>query len=1178
MIDSGARNNLITESAADKLGAQKVHFVWNQALDIEGRQLSHTPDYAYKLTLISPSRTISHHYFRPMTMPFPIVLGMPWLYCENPDIDWRTGDVRARIAPSSVDYDLGDADDPDCHISAIIEDEEVEKFIFNPDAEDEAFRMGLIANDLPILAWLVDSDAGGPPPTEVPINIREFAEVFNRERSQKLPEYRGPPLDMEIHIQAGKTVKKAPIYNTSHHEHELMKSFLTDYSNINFIRPSKSPITSPVLFADKKGGGDRLCVDYRRLNAVTIKNNYPIPLVSVMLQQFKGARWFTKLDLVNGYHHLRIAKGFEYLTAFACRYGVFEWLVMPFGLCNAPAQFQEFINHVLGDLLDVIVVAYLDDIVIYTDGTEEEHWEAVRKVLANLEDHDVVANLKKSRFAQKRIDSLGFIVDSDGAHMDEKRVQAIVEWPKPKNLKELRVFLGFANFYRRWIEAYSRTTVPLTDMFKANAKFDWTEKAQNAFDNLKAAFTKAPLLCYFDHEKESLMHTDASGFAISAIFSQIQEDSHPHPVAFYSRKLSSAERNYTTHDAELLAIVEGAKHFRHWLLSSPKPVPVYTDHSNLRPFLLTKTLTRQQVRWSTLLAECNVEIRPVKGTRNPADGPSRRPDYVPKPNELTELSNSLAKLIVSSREEYDTENAATLASVQDVAQDNETANKVLEDTEAPDTNLIDEIRSALPADLASLVPDSDSEDYIITNGLLFYQDRIVIPDEAVDLHQRIIREFHDSPAAGHFGKHKTQSLLLRHFKWKTLRKDVEAYIAGCDTCKRIKPVYAKAHGQLTQLPVPAKPWDSVSMDFIVDLPLSGSVVDFLLYDCILVIVDRFTKMALFHPVRKDTTAEQFALIFIQLVFSNYGVPSTIVSDRDHLFTSAFWRYLSKRLTTDHRLSTAVHPRTNGQTERLNQILEIYLRAYCNFRQDNWRDLLGVAQFAYNNSVHSGSKTSPFYALYGRHPTPPQLSDLNIQTESDHNAERWATHMEEVRQFVQDNLIHAQNLAQKYGESDTTEFAEGDMVWLNGKNIKTQRPSKKLDHLWHGPFVITQKVGTQAYRLRLPADYHIHDVFHISLLRKDTTGATPADLGETNINRSSWEVAEILDSKYIRRKLNYRVRYLGRPQHDDAWVRPNAIPDGAELIKQFHERYPSRPGPDDTQYEFVQEGGTGIALP
>ena len=368
----------------------------------------------------------------------------------------------------------------------------------------------------------------------------------------------------------------------------------------------QSPAGAPILFIKKKYGSLRLAVDYRGLNKITKKDRYPLPLIPNLLDRL--ARSFTKLDLRGAYNLVRIADGVEWKTEFRTRYGSYKFLVMHYGLTNAPASFQRFMNDIFKDMLDVCVVIYLDDILIYSDNPAE-HDNHVREVLRRLRLNNLYAKVEKCEFGVETTNFLGFIVSPNGLQMDESKVQTIRDWPTPRKVKEVQSFLGFANFYRRFIANYSDMTVPLTRLTRKNAPWSWTPACEEAFGLLKGSFSSAPILHHFDPTLPPVVETDASDYAIAGILSVRTDDGDVHPVAFYSRTLTGAELNYDTHDKELLAIFGAFKTWRHYLESPQHTIDVVTDHKNLEYFSTTKTLTRRQARWSEYLSAFNMVIR-----------------------------------------------------------------------------------------------------------------------------------------------------------------------------------------------------------------------------------------------------------------------------------------------------------------------------------------------------------------------------------------------------------------------------------------------------------------------------------------------------------------------------------------------------------------------------------------
>jgi hypothetical protein len=328
----------------------------------------------------------------------------------------------------------------------------------------------------------------------IPPEYHKFLPLFSETEANKLPPHR--PYDHRIPLKDGFTPPFGPIYSLSRTELEALRKWLEENLSKGFIHASSSPAGAPILFIKKGDGSLRLCVDYRGLNDGTIKNRYPLPLLHETLLHLQKAKYFTKLDIRGAYHLVRMAEGEEWKTAFRTRYGLFESLVMPFGLTNAPASFQQFINDVLRPYLDVFVTAYLDDILIYSDNLEE-HKKHVLKVLEALSEAGLHLKPEKCEFHQREVKYLGFIISTSGTKMDPVKVATIQEWPAPRNVKDVQSFLGFANFYRRFIQGYSNIVSPMTRLTRKNTHFIWSDECSQSFETLKQAFTTAPILRHF---------------------------------------------------------------------------------------------------------------------------------------------------------------------------------------------------------------------------------------------------------------------------------------------------------------------------------------------------------------------------------------------------------------------------------------------------------------------------------------------------------------------------------------------------------------------------------------------------------------------------------------------------------------------------------------------------------
>ncbi|RJE17540.1 to reverse transcriptase, partial [Aspergillus sclerotialis] len=485
---------------------------------------------------------------------------------------------------------------------------------------------------LPEEIWLPDESDADSNEREVnqdglPTEFQDFRDVFSSTQAATIPPCRAT--DHAITLIDGESPPWGPIYPLSQKELATLRQYLDEFIAAGRIRPSKSPAGAPIIFVPKKDGGLRLCVDYRGLNKITVKNRYPLPLISEILDRLSGSKFFTKIDLKDAYYRIRIREEDQWKTAFRTRYGHFEFVVMPMGLTNAPATFQNYINTALYDILDQFCIVYLDDILIFSPD-KDSHTDHVRQVLERLRKADLYAKPSKCSFYQNHVEFLGYIVSRDGISMDQRRVNDIIAWEEPQSYHDVQVFLGFCNFYRRFIYNYSRIALPLTNLLRGSkdgkkpGRLKFTLQEKLAFRRLIAAFQAAPLLRHFDPEKHIRLETDASNNGMAGIMSQPDDKGVYHPIAFWSKKFSGAELNYGTPDQELFAIVWSFKQWRHYLEGAQYPIEVFSDHANLQSFMRQPKINGRQARWCLYLTPFEFIIKHRPGKLNPADGPSRK--------------------------------------------------------------------------------------------------------------------------------------------------------------------------------------------------------------------------------------------------------------------------------------------------------------------------------------------------------------------------------------------------------------------------------------------------------------------------------------------------------------------------------------------------------------------------
>ncbi|KAI0992789.1 hypothetical protein K3495_g15396, partial [Podosphaera aphanis] len=386
-------------------------------------------------------------------------------------------------------------------------------------------------------------------------------------------------------------------------ELKVIKRWLDDQLGKGWIRPSTSPAASPLLIAKKPGGGIRICHDFRGINNLTLRNRYPLPLIKETLDLVCNAKIFTKVDVISAFNRIRIKEGQEWLTAFITRFGLYEQLVTPFGLCGALATFQRYINDILYDLLDNCVTAYLDDVLIYSSN-RKEHIEHVREVLKRLQDAGLQIDLAKSEFHTVRTKYLGLIILPGGLEMDPAKIETISKWEAPNTKRQLQRFLGFANFSRRFIKNFSEYARPLHDLTKKDVPWNWKDEHQQSFIDLKNAFVTAPTLSVFDWSKEAIVEVDASNWVCGGTLS-LWHGSELRPVAYFSAKHTAQECNYDIYDKELLGIVKALEEWRPELEGVQDQFEIITDHKNLQTFNATKELNQRQMRWAEFLSRFN---------------------------------------------------------------------------------------------------------------------------------------------------------------------------------------------------------------------------------------------------------------------------------------------------------------------------------------------------------------------------------------------------------------------------------------------------------------------------------------------------------------------------------------------------------------------------------------------
>ncbi|KAJ9555926.1 hypothetical protein OSB04_010540 [Centaurea solstitialis] len=882
------------------------------------------------------------------------------------------------------------------------------------------------------LAYVIDTKLEKKEVADVDV-VREFPDVF----PEDLP---GLPPERQVEFHIDLTPGVAPIarapYRLAPTEMKEMMTQLQELSEKGFIRPSSSPWGAPVLFVKKKDGSMRMCIDYRELNKVTVKNRYPLPWIDDLFDQLQGAGCFSKIDLRSGYHQVRVKEDDIPKTAFRTRYGHYEFLVMLFGLTNAPAVFMDLMNRVCRPVLDKSVIVFIDDILVYSKD-EAEHERHLREVLNVLRDEKLYAKFSKCEFWLHEVQFLGHVVSRDGIKVDPAKIEAMMSWKSPTNPSEIRSFLGLAGYYRRFIQDFSKIASSLTMLTKKNAKFLWTDKQEEAFQTLKKKLCQAPILSLPDGTEDFVVYSDASKMGLGCVLMQRGK-----VISYASRQLKDHEKNYPVHDLELAAVVFALKLWRHYLYGTK--CTLFTDHKSLQHIFDQKELNMRQRIWLELLKDYDC-------------------DLLYHPGKANVVANAL------SRKNHGDGISVTLNRISVVS-------SLLERIKTSQTEGLQE--ENLKHEVMVKQKELLTED---SRGLKLFQGRIWVPKVGGN-RELLLNEAHKSKYSIHPGSTKMYRDLKMNYWWPVMKLDVASYVEKCVTCLQVKAEHQKPYGSLQPLEIPEWKWEHITMDFVTKLPrtLRG-------HDTIWVIVDRLTKSAHFLEMRETLPMDKLAKLYINEVVIRHGVPLSIISDRDSRFTSRFWDGLQEGLGTKLKLSTAYHPQTDGQSERTIQTLEDMLRSCVIDFGGNWDTHLPLEEFAYNNSYHSSIGMAPFEALYGRKCRTPTcwLEAGEKQFAGPEIIQETADKMKGIREC----LKAAQDRQKSYADKKRRpiDFQVGDRVMLKvspWKGIIRFGKRGKLSPRFLGPFTILEKVGLQAYRLELPPEMDgIHPTFHVCYLRK-----------------------------------------------------------------------------------------------
>jgi transposase InsO family protein len=886
------------------------------------------------------------------------------------------------------------------------------------------------------------------------------------------------------------------------------------------IVPSTAPNGCPVMFADKADGSLRMCVNYKKVNAVTIARQAILPNIDDVLASLPpNGSLFTKIDLKGAYHLLRMDPESEDLTTFVTKFGKFKYKVIPFGLQNAPGHFQGRMNTIFHDLIGRGMWAYIDDILVYEQDLDK-HRRLVNEILARLRVHGLIANIDKCFFETDSVDFLGFRLSPRGLEMQSPKLQPILEFPPPRTVKTLQSFLGLCNYYRGFIPNYSAMILPLLRLLKKDVPFDFDKDCQEAFGRLKKAFVLEQVLLLPDRNRQFFLQCDASDFAIGAALHQ-ETPTGMRPISFYSRKLTPAEINYPVWDKELLAIKDALAQWRHLLVDTALPVIIETDHRNLTFFRSAQKLNRRQARWQTFFADFNFQLIYIPGADNVvADALSRRADLSTHAGDPERTVNE-SILLPSSRfvnalevveesavnwlEESPGSEVSLAVNAVDVEEEDGvlapfemTAGNIfsLNDLRAAPQGLNDEaealrepgqtdvstwpihvyqflvsgnIDADLPHRYAFLVR-SQAKRFAVKDAQLLRKltvngQVLAVPYLPKRFRDRKMKELHE--AMGHLKAPSTLDALRVRWWWPTVEKDYKDFIQRCTVCQMYEGSDKRIRHPMHPLQDPGIPFHTWHVDFIQDMEETDEG-----WTQIAVATDRATRMSLAKASRTRDAAA--AITFLQELTFRFGSPSVIITDRASAFLSDQFQAFLSRNGIRHHPSTSYHPQTNGMVERVNGILEKILAKMCGGIRAKWGKYLSAAVFNLNARKHTVTGFSPFFLAFGFNPrlpgdiSPIQVFDITQEEERLDATTRELTLLGQARAaaFLRSQK-QAREMAARHDKSPLVQdrpFVVGEFVKRMVKRLPNQL-TRKLEPVWQGPFIIDGIGPHDSYRLK-----------------------------------------------------------------------------------------------------------------